>query len=75
MKILIIEDEFNLADAICTMLEKEKYQVDKITNGTYNIYTGGSISDEEQNDIYTSGSYTKGTLLKTVKVSSTITKG
>lgn len=33
MKILIVEDEFNLADAIKTMLEKKKYDVTIKTNG------------------------------------------
>lgn len=33
MKILIIEDEYNLADAIKSMLEKKKYNVDIKTNG------------------------------------------
>ena len=34
MKILIIEDEYNLADAISSMLKSEKYLVDINTNGT-----------------------------------------
>ncbi len=33
MKILIVEDEYNLADAIGTMLKKEKYSVNICTNG------------------------------------------
>lgn len=33
MKILIIEDEFNLADAIKTLLEKKKYDVEIRTDG------------------------------------------
>lgn len=33
MKILIIEDEFNLADAIKTMLSKKKYDVTIKTDG------------------------------------------
>ncbi len=33
MKILIIEDEYSLADAIAETLQKEKFQVDIITNG------------------------------------------
>ena len=33
MKILIIEDEYNLADAISSMLKKEKYSVDIKTDG------------------------------------------
>ena len=33
MKILIIEDEYNLADAISSMLKSEKYLVDINTNG------------------------------------------
>ena len=33
MRILIIEDEFNLADAISNRLKKEKYLVDIKTNG------------------------------------------
>lgn len=33
MKILIIEDEYNLADAISSLLKKEKYNVNIITDG------------------------------------------
>ena len=33
MKILIIEDEFNLADAIASMLNTQKYDVDIRTDG------------------------------------------
>ena len=33
MKILIIEDEFNLADAISRMLKSKKYSVDIVTDG------------------------------------------
>ena len=33
MKILIIEDEYNLADAISSMLKSKKYSVDIITDG------------------------------------------
>ena len=33
MKILIIEDEFNLADAISSMLKSKKYSVDIVTDG------------------------------------------
>ena len=33
MRIIIIEDEYNLADAIGTMLKQEKYEVDIFTNG------------------------------------------
>ena len=33
MRILIIEDEFNLADVISPSLKKEKYQVDIRTDG------------------------------------------
>ena len=33
MKILIIEDEYNLADAIASSLRLEKYQVDIQTDG------------------------------------------
>ena len=33
MKVLIIEDEFNLADAIKSMLTKEKYMVSICTDG------------------------------------------
>lgn len=33
MKILIIEDEYSLADAIAESLQKEKFQVNIITNG------------------------------------------
>lgn len=43
MRILIVEDEFNLADAIKTKLEKEKYEVDISSDGEeglYNALTG-----------------------------------
>lgn len=33
MKILIIEDEYSLADAIAETLQKEKFQVNIVTNG------------------------------------------
>lgn len=33
MRILIIEDEFNLADVIANRLKKEKYAVDIICDG------------------------------------------
>lgn len=33
MKVLIIEDEYNLADAISSLLKKERYNVDIITDG------------------------------------------
>lgn len=33
MRILIIEDEFNLADVIASRLRKEKYAVDISTDG------------------------------------------
>lgn len=38
MRILIIEDEFNLADAIASKLKKEKYQVDICTDGEEGLY-------------------------------------
>lgn len=43
MKILVVEDEYNLADAIKTRLEKEKYIVDIVGDGeeaSYNALTG-----------------------------------
>ena len=45
MKILIIEDEYNLADAISSMLKKEKYEVDIKTDGLEGL-------DEALTDIY-----------------------
>ena len=33
MRILVIEDEFNLADVIASRLKKEKYSVDISNNG------------------------------------------
>ncbi len=45
MKILIIEDEFNLADAIASMLKKEKYCVEIKTDGEEGL-------DEALTDIY-----------------------
>lgn len=38
MKILIIEDEYNLADAIASLLRSEKYQVDIQTDGEEGFY-------------------------------------
>jgi DNA-binding response OmpR family regulator len=37
MRILIIEDEFNLADAICSRLEKEKYNCDIACDGAQGL--------------------------------------
>lgn len=45
MKILIIEDEYNLADAISSMLKKEKYLVSICTDGNEGL-------DEALSDIY-----------------------
>ena len=45
MKILIIEDEFNLADAISSMLKKEKYSVNIKTDGEEGL-------EEALTDIY-----------------------
>lgn len=39
MKILIIEDEYNLADAISSVLKEEKYLVDINTNGEDGLFT------------------------------------
>ena len=39
MKILIIEDEYNLADALSSRLEKEKYIVDIETDGEEGLYS------------------------------------
>ena len=45
MKILIIEDEYNLADAIASMLKSKKYSVDIKTDGEEGL-------DEALTDIY-----------------------
>ena len=45
MKILIIEDEYNLADAIASMLKREKYSVEIKTDGEDGL-------DEALTDIY-----------------------
>lgn len=45
MKVLIIEDEYNLADAISSMLNKEKYSVEIMTDGEKGL-------DEALTDIY-----------------------
>lgn len=42
MRILIIEDEFNLADVIASRLEKEKYIVDISTDGEEGFYNATS---------------------------------
>ena len=42
MRILIIEDEFNLADAIAAKLKKENYQVDICTDGEEGVYNATS---------------------------------
>ena len=39
MRILIIEDEFNLADVIASRLKKEKYAVDIICDGEKGFYS------------------------------------
>lgn len=38
MRILVIEDEFNLADIIATRLKKEKYSVDIASDGEEGLY-------------------------------------
>lgn len=38
LRILIVEDEFNLADVISERLKKEKYSVDIVTNGEDGLY-------------------------------------
>ena len=45
MKILIIEDEFNLADAIASMLKSKKYSVEIKTDGIEGL-------EEALTDIY-----------------------
>ena len=45
MKILIIEDEYNLADAISSMLKSKKYDVDICTDGQKGL-------DDALTDIY-----------------------
>lgn len=45
MKILIIEDEYNLADAISSMLKSKKYNVEIRTNGSDGL-------DEALTDVY-----------------------
>lgn len=45
MKILIIEDEYNLADAISSMLKSEKYSVEIRTDGNEGL-------DEALSDVY-----------------------
>ena len=43
MRILVIEDEYNLADVIQTKLKKEKYDVDISLNGEEGLYN--ALSD------------------------------
>ena len=38
MRILIVEDEYNLADAISSRLKREKYNVDIVTDGEEGLY-------------------------------------
>ena len=45
MKILIIEDEYNLADAIASMLKSKKYSVEIVTDGEKGL-------DEALTDVY-----------------------
>ncbi|MGN0993219.1 MAG: response regulator transcription factor [Bacilli bacterium] len=45
MRILVIEDEYNLADAICTRIKKEKYTVDMALDGEEGL-------DNALSDIY-----------------------
>ena len=42
MRVLIIEDEFNLSDAICSRLKKEKYTVDCSYDGEEGLYNAQS---------------------------------
>ncbi len=42
MRILIIEDEFNIADAVATRLKKENYSVDIISDGQDGLYQAES---------------------------------
>lgn len=53
MKILIVEDEKSISDAICTRLKKEKYNVDIALDGEevlydvlLNIYVNGKLINE-----------------------------
>lgn len=53
---------------IISLMSKEKFKTiiissDKLEYGTYNLYNQGSHSGTLNNNIYTGGSYTKGTLL------------
>ena len=45
MKVLIIEDEYNLADAISSMLKSKKYSVEIMTDGLDGL-------DEALTDVY-----------------------
>ena len=38
MRILIVEDEFSLADIIASRLKKEKYMVDVVGDGEEGLY-------------------------------------
>ncbi len=38
MRILIVEDEFSLADIIASRLKKEKYMVDVVDDGEEGLY-------------------------------------
>ena len=38
MRILIVEDEFSLADIIASRLKKEKYMVDVVEDGEEGLY-------------------------------------
>ena len=40
MRILIVEDEYSLADALREILKKEKYTVDVSDNGQDGLYQG-----------------------------------
>lgn len=52
-------------DVIVSFLASKSFKTiivnsNKIGNGTYSLYTGGSNSDELEYGIYTDGIYTKG---------------
>ena len=47
---------------------------DKIQNGKYSLYVGGTNDGNIKNNIYTKGNYIKGSKIYTFEVSSNITK-
>lgn len=71
MRILLVEDEKRMAQALCEILRLKKYEVDHYANGTleisggYTIVVGPTQGDTETLDYDTSGIITGSTFIGT----------